>query len=161
MADSVYLVQSSKSQTETKGAAGGKAAFSDRESTDGSSFGFRDLSRRNTGKLLTRNHDFIHGLQKYSKTGSRGLWPVPLGVQLSGGRTGLGPLSKAVLPFLLFQQFKMGVRQDASQGAEDPQCLSGRRAEVTETNSCTLESAERGGAAALTWLRDSGSWKSR
>lgn len=38
----------------------------------------------------------------------------------------------------------MGVRQDASQGAEDPQCLSLRRAEI---NSCTLESARRGNSS--------------
>lgn len=35
---------------------------------DGSSFSFPEHSRRNTGKLLTLSHEFIHRIQKYSKT---------------------------------------------------------------------------------------------
>lgn len=51
----------------------------------------------------------------------------------------LRPLSKAGLPFLLLYQLEMGVGQDAGQGAEDPQRLRARRAEVTGGKGCDRE----------------------
>lgn len=62
----------------------------------------------------------------------------------------LWSLNQAALPLLLFGQLEVSVRQDASQRAEDPQCLSARREKDRseklpvglEPEGCWFESSE-------------------